>query len=133
MSMLDKQILTEIQLKAIGLLVSKADHGMTDKDIAENVGVDARTLRRWKNENPKFRKELYRQTEEVLQLGLTVAVDWVMKVLAPDSKYKESSQLGAAKLLFQSNGKLKEVVENSATTDTTISVDDILRQLEQKG
>jgi hypothetical protein len=56
------------QLQAIGLLVS----GFRSNEIAKQVGICSRTLRRWRR-NPQFAKALYDAFMEQLEAGFDAA------------------------------------------------------------
>lgn len=57
----NSQNLTIEQLNAIDLLVQ----GLSDREVAENVGVARETVTRWRNENPYFEAELNRKRKEI--------------------------------------------------------------------
>ena len=57
--------LTEAQYRAIVLLSQPKKGGLTYAEIAEEVGVDERTLRRWRNKdefNEELKKAIMRDT-----------------------------------------------------------------------
>ena len=55
----------EKQLLAIELLARAEYEGMTQQQIADEVGVDARTLRRWKNDQ-RFKDAVGRKSMELI-------------------------------------------------------------------
>lgn len=55
----------EKQLLAIELLARAEYEGMTQQQIAEEVGVDARTIRRW-NQDKKFKDSVGRKSMELI-------------------------------------------------------------------
>jgi transcriptional regulator with XRE-family HTH domain len=56
-----RQKITIEQLNAIDLLVQ----GLSDREVAEKVGVARETVTRWRNENPEFRVALYQRRKEI--------------------------------------------------------------------
>ncbi|WP_086347692.1 phBC6A51 family helix-turn-helix protein [Candidatus Enterococcus clewellii] len=108
--------LSDTQLECIELLLYKDIVGMTHEEIAEQLGINAKTIYMWKREE-LFQKKL---TERAVEEMDTLAPDlfiWMQKVMSPTSKYKESTQVKTAELIMKKLGILKQVseVETTAT------------------
>lgn len=73
----DKKRLTDKQLKAIDLLVA----GLTDTEVAEQLGVARQTVNEWKNRNPAFIAELNRRRKAVYEASLNKLVNLTHKAI----------------------------------------------------
>lgn len=60
---MSKRRLSEKQHAAIVILTDPAAKDLTYREIAERVGVDESTLRRWRTKNDLFIDEMIRQTK----------------------------------------------------------------------
>ena len=60
---MSKRRLSEKQHAAIAILTDPAAKDLTYREIAERVGVDESTLRRWRTKNDLFIDEMIRQTK----------------------------------------------------------------------
>lgn len=115
------------QLKAISLLVSKDVNGMTNEEIAEEVGVNPSTLYRWRKDS-RFNDELIAQAEEIQRTFLADTYSSLRSIIANKSA-KDGTKLKAIELMLKNQGRLKEVHDTSVTVEER-SVSDMLKELE---
>lgn len=62
----DRSRLSQKQLQAIELIMT----GMTDKEVAEKVGVARQTVNEWRNHNPAFIAEMNRRRKAMYEASL---------------------------------------------------------------
>ena len=113
---------------AVELLFTKELTGKTYEQIAEEVGISARQLRRWRTEDQQFINELKAMGASELVGAIPLATGLLTKILSNPDEYKESTQMEAIKLLLKSTELLKgeqtEVVVN--THENQAQVDKLL-------
>ena len=73
--MSNKNKLNEKQYKAIPLILE----GMTDKEVAESVGVSRATVNTWKNQDPEFIAELNKERVAIQETIMKKQTDTVIK------------------------------------------------------
>jgi len=91
--------LTEQQLEAIDLLTTRQTPRLKKQDIADKIGISARTLQRWQR-NPAFeaayKREIVSKTTGRLPAVFNAMIDAVI----------EDRTASAARLVLQANGLL---------------------------
>lgn len=91
--------LTEQQLEAIDLLTTRQTPRLKKQDIADKIGVSARTLQRWQR-NPAFeaayKREIVSKTTGRLPAVFDALIDSII----------EDRNASAARLVLQANGML---------------------------
>ena len=119
---------TTQQLKAIALLVAKDVNKLTNEQIADKVGVTAKTLYLWKKEKP-FNDELIKQAEEIHRAFLAETYTQLRSIISNPS-VKDSTKLKGIELMLKNQSRLKDVQEQTVNvTDKTL--DEMLSELEQ--
>ncbi|MBC9785092.1 helix-turn-helix domain-containing protein [Heliobacterium chlorum] len=104
------------QAKAAELFVgNELDGRLTIAEIAEQVGVSARTIYRWK-QDPEFLAYQNYLADMVMEDFLTEAYVRLRGLVRADN---EKTQLKALELLLKNRGKLTDVKEISATVEDT--------------
>ncbi|MBC9786559.1 helix-turn-helix domain-containing protein [Heliobacterium chlorum] len=104
------------QAKAAELFVgNELDGRLTIAEIAEQVGVSARTIYRWK-QDPEFLAYQNYLADMVMEDFLTEAYVRLRGLVRADN---EKTQLKALELLLKNRGKLTDVKEVSATVEDT--------------
>ena len=91
--------LTEQQLEAINLLTTRQTPRLKKQDIADKVGVSARTLQRWQRMpafEAAYKREIVSKTTGRLPAVFDALVDSII----------EDRNASAARLLLQTNGML---------------------------
>jgi len=114
-----------VRIKAVKLLAERGiTHRMSEKEIAQEVGVSAETLTKWKSD-PQFNKALLEYAKEISRSSMT-------KVLARlNSEIDTSSTrdfINLARLIMQYHGELTDKSEVTIK-DEGKTVDDILNEL----
>lgn len=110
------QELTIEQRNAIDLLVQ----GLSDREVAEKVGVARETVTRWRNENPYFQAELNRKRKEIWGAAedrLRALVSDAVKVLEEELK---KGSLKAAIEVLKAVGLYGGVSRPSGATDPEV-------------
>lgn len=123
-----RKVLKPEQYKAIALMVYKDVNGLTNAQIAQEVGVNETTLYAWKKK-PLFNNELLKQSEEVQRSFLADTYSQ-LRVLINSNKVNAGNKLKAIELLLKNQGRLKDVQEVHQTVEEK-SVDDLLKELDK--
>lgn len=122
-----KSKLDERQLKAIDLLISKPYTGMTNKQIAEEVGVSAVSLYAWMKK-PEFNDEFLAQSKELNRATVPSVFSYFSEVMEDrQGKYKDSTKLKVAELLLKNQGLLKDVQESTVKVDKSETVKKLMK------
>lgn len=125
-----KAVLKPSQYKAISLLLLRDVNGLNYQEIAEKVGVSARTLQRWRN-NEDFTAELIRQAEQIHKAFIAEAYVELRKIiLSPDTA--DNNKVKGIELYLKNQGRLKDVQEQTVTVvEQEKSLAEMLAELEQ--
>lgn len=123
-----RKVLKPEQYKAIALMVYKDVNGLTNAQIAQEVGVNETTLYAWKKK-PLFNNELLKQSEEVQRSFLADTYSQ-LRVLINSNKVNAGNKLKAIELLLKNQGRLKDVQEVHQIVEEK-SVDDLLKELDK--
>lgn len=121
-----KKVLKPEQYKAIALMIYKDVNGLTNEDIAKEVGVNPSTLYAWKKEG-YFNDELIRQSEEV-QRSFLADTYTQLRMIINNDKVKSGNKLKAIELVLKNQGRLKDVQEVTQTVEDK-SINDLLDEL----
>ena len=121
-----KKGLRPIERKAIGMLVSKDVTGQTNQDIADELGVDIKTLWQWR-QKPEFIDELNEKAEEI-QRGIISDAYQSLRTIINSPNSKDSNKINAIKLVLQQQGKLTDRQEITHKTDEP-DITDMLSRL----
>ncbi|MCM3639710.1 phBC6A51 family helix-turn-helix protein [Priestia aryabhattai] len=121
-----KKVLKPEQYKAIALMIYKDVNGLTNEDIAKEVGVNPSTLYAWKKEG-YFNDELIRQSEEV-QRSFLADTYTQLRMIINNDKVKSGNKLKAIELVLKNQGRLKDVQEVTQTVEDK-SINDLLNEL----
>jgi AcrR family transcriptional regulator len=108
-----KNKLTLSQRRVAEILATNDIHKMTVQEIADEVGVDPRTIYRWKKD-PEFIKYQNAIADTAMEDFLTEAYT-KLKTLLREGK-TEKTQLEALKLVLQNRGKLKDTHDINVST-----------------
>lgn len=98
------------QIKAVELIVTRDINGMTLEDIAQEVGVDTKTLYRWRTSNENFIAYMEDRAEIVQRSFISEAYTQLRLIM---TKGNNHDKLKALDLFLKNQGKLKQVVEES--------------------
>ena len=121
-----KKVLKPEQYKAIALMIYKDVNGLTNEDIAREVGVNPSTLYAWKKEG-YFNDELIRQSEEV-QRSFLADTYTQLRMIINNSQVKAGNKLKAIELVLKNQGRLKDVQETTVVSDDK-TLDELLGEL----
>lgn len=119
--------LEPVQYRAVAFLVSKDAHGMTNEQIAEELGINPATLYRWRKE-PLFNDELIKQAEELQRTFLVETYGSLRSIIA-NPKVKDGTKLKAIELMLRNQGRLKDVQEQTVHVEER-SIDEMLKELD---
>lgn len=114
------------QYKAIALMIYKDVNGLTNDDIAREVGVNPSTLYAWKQKD-YFNDELIRQSEEVQRSFLSDTYTQ-LRMIINSNKVNAGNKLKAIELVLKNQGRLKDVQEVNATVEEK-SINDLMKEL----
>lgn len=98
------------QIKAVELIVTRDINGMTLEDIAQEVGVDTKTLYRWRTSNEDFIVYMEDRAEIVQRSFISEAYTQLRLIM---TKGNNHDKLKALDLFLKNQGKLKQIVEES--------------------
>lgn len=121
-----KKVLKPEQYKAIALMVYKDVNGLTNEQIAKEVGVNPSTLYEWKKRDD-FNNELISQSEEV-QRSFLADTYTQLRMIINSNKVNAGNKLKAIELVLKNQGRLKDVQEVKTTTEDK-SIHDLLAEL----
>lgn len=96
--------LTINQQKAIVLLVSKDQHGMTNHEIASEVGVSPQAMYKWLRNDERFIEELSKEAEKVMD-AFVIEIYGTLQDIIRDEKETTSNKLQAIDKVFKIKGK----------------------------
>lgn len=103
------------QYKAIALMIYKDVNGLTNEQIAMEVGVNPSTIYEWKK-NDVFNNELIRQSEEV-QRSFLADTYTQLRMIINNNSVQTGNKLKAIELLLKNQGRLKDVQEQTVKSD----------------
>ncbi len=113
-----RDILDIRQIKAVELIVTRDINVLTYEQIAENVGVDTKTLYSWRTDNDHFIDHMEERAEQVQRAFISEAYNQIRTIIVNG---KTHDKLKALDLFLKNQGKLKQVVEESITvTERTV-------------
>lgn len=121
-----KKVLKPEQYKAIALMIYKDVNGLTNEQIAKEVGVNPSTLYDWKKRED-FNNELLRQSEEV-QRSFLADTYTQLRMIINSNKVNAGNKLKAIELVLKNQGRLKDVQEVTQTTEDK-TIKDLLDEL----
>lgn len=121
-----RKVLKPEQYKAIALMVYKDVNGLTNEQIAKEVGVNPSTLYDWKKRED-FNNELIRQSEEV-QRSFLADTYTQLRMIINSNKVNAGNKLKAIELVLKNQGRLKDVQEVNQTVEDK-SINDLLAEL----
>src|SRR5690625_875682 len=125
MSRAGRRRLSEKQIAAIALLTDPAARELTLREIAERVGVDESTLRRWRTQNDDFIDEVIAQTRRKAVADLPRVMQAVPDIII------NSENAAMFRTWLQSIGALTERVEVSNKGGSDEEMDDIKEKIER--
>lgn len=117
------------QYKAIALMIYKDVNGLTNEQIAKEVGVNPSTLYEWKKRED-FNNELIRQSEEVQRSFLSDTYTQ-LRMIINSNKVNAGNKLKAIELVLKNQGRLKDVQEVNQTVEDK-SLTDLLAELNKE-
>jgi transposase len=123
-----RTVLKPEQYKAIALMIYKDVNGLTNEQIAKEVGVNPSTIYEWKK-NEAFNGELIRQSEEV-QRSFLADTYTQLRMIINNDKVQTGNKLKAIELVLKNQGRLKDVQEQSVTVEDK-SLNDLLSELDK--
>lgn len=121
-----KKVLKPEQYKAIALMIYKDVNGLTNEQIAKEVGVNPSTLYDWKKRED-FNTELIKQSEEVQRSFLSDTYTQ-LRMIINSNKVNAGNKLKAIELVLKNQGRLKDVQEVTQTTEDK-SINDLIAEL----
>jgi AcrR family transcriptional regulator len=121
-----KKVLKPEQYKAIALMVYKDVNGLTNEQIAKEVGVNPSTLYEWKKRED-FNSELIRQAEEV-QRSFLADTYTQLRMIINNDKVRAGTKIKAIELVLKNQGRLTDVQEQKVTVEDK-SLKDLLDEL----
>jgi AcrR family transcriptional regulator len=122
-----KKVLKPEQYKAIALMVYKDVNGLTNEQIAREVGVNPSTLYEWKKK-PEFNEELIRQAEEV-QRSFLADTYTQLRMIINNDKVRAGTKIKAIELVLKNQGRLTDVQEQKVTVEDK-TLNDLLKELD---
>lgn len=117
-----KNQLTASQRRAAEIFATNDVHNMTVQEVADEVGVDKRTVYRWKKD-PDFIKYQNDIAEQAMEDFLSEAYNKLKSLLREGQS--EKVQLDAIKLVLQNRGKLTQDHEHTIEVKQTQSLDEL--------
>lgn len=124
-----RKVLKPEQYKAVALMIYKDVNGLTNEQIAMEVGVNPSTLYEWKK-NEAFNSELIRQSEEVQRSFLSDTYTQ-LRMIINNTNVQTGNKLKAIELVLKNQGRLKDVQEVTTTTDDR-TMSDLLAELDKQ-
>lgn len=125
--MAERKVLKPAQYKAIALMIYKDVNGLTNEDIAREIGVNASTIYEWKKKD-YFNRELLRQAEEV-QKSFLADTYTQLRMIINNNNVKSATKLKAIELLLRNQGRLKDVQEVTQVVEDK-NLDELLSELD---
>ncbi|MDF2615178.1 MAG: hypothetical protein K0S71_2964 [Clostridia bacterium] len=106
------------QIKAVELIVSRDINDLSYEQIAEEIGVDTKTLYLWRTDNDHFIDHMEERAEQVQRAFISEAYNQIRGIIVNG---KTHDKLKALDLFLKNQGKLKQVVEEHVEiTERTI-------------
>lgn len=124
--MAKRKALKPEQYRAIALMIYKDVNGLTNEQIAQEVGVNPSTIYEWKKKD-YFNDELIRQSEQVQRSFLSDAYTQIRMIVNND-KVSTGNKLKALEMILKNQGRLKEVTEQHITHEEK-DFGDLLQEL----
>lgn len=124
--MAKRKALKPEQYRAIALMIYKDVNGLTNEQIAQEVGVNPSTIYEWKKKD-YFNDELIRQSEQVQRSFLADAYTQIRMIVNND-KVSTGNKLKALEMILKNQGRLKEVTEQHITHEEK-DFNDLLEEL----
>jgi AcrR family transcriptional regulator len=121
-----KNPLTLSQRRCAEILATNDLHKMTIQEIADEIGVNPRTIYRWK-QDPEFIAYQNSIAERAMEDFLTEAYTKLKQLLREGRS--EKTQLEAIKLVLQNRGKLVDKQEHSVEVKQTQTLEDLEREV----
>jgi transposase-like protein len=121
-----KNPLTKTQRDTAEILATNDIHKKTIQEIADDMGVNPRTIYRWKKD-PVFIAYQNSIAERAMEDFLTEAYTVLKKLLREGRS--ERTQLEALKLILQNRGKLDNKHEHVHEVKQTKSLDELEREV----
>lgn len=121
-----KHQLDATQKKVAEEIAFKGFTGKKEEDIAKENGINRTTIWRWKA-LPEFNEEVNRIVKEFQKSHLVDVNNILIQILQEGS---EKSKLKAIELYYRNQGLFKDNIEVKETVEHSVSVDDILKELE---
>lgn len=128
MANVKRRVLKPEQYKAIALMIYKDVNGLTNEQIAREVGVNASTIYEWKK-NDAFNSELIRQSEEV-QRSFLADTYTQLRMIINNNNVQTGNKLKAIELVLKNQGRLKDVQETTVVADDK-TLTDLLSELDK--
>lgn len=122
-----KKTLKPEQYKAIALMIYKDVNGLSNEQIAKEVGVNPSTLYEWKKKD-YFNNELIKQSEEVQRSFLSDTYTQ-LRMIINSNKVNAGNKLKAIELVLKNQGRLKDVQEVTQTVEDK-TIKDLLDELD---
>lgn len=117
--------LDSTMVRACELMAMKDINGMSNDDIAKELGINRATLYRWR-QKPEFNDKLTEITEEFQRSFLTDAYAELRKIMMYG---KAHEKLKAIELLLKNQGRLKEVKETTTKVEQDLNVTALFKEL----
>lgn len=121
------KVLKPEQYKAVGLLAFKDFNKLSNEQIAEQAGVSVATLYNWKKDE-NFTQELLKQAEQ-LQMNFINDAYIELRSIINSKKVSTSNKLKAIELHLKTQGKLRDVKEQTLTVNEPASIADLMQEL----
>ena len=121
-----KNQLTLSQRRAAEYFATNDLHNMTVQQIADEVGVDKRTVYRWKKD-PAFVAYQNEVADQAMEDFVTEAYNKLKQLLREGKS--EKTQLEAIKVVLQARGKLKQEQVHQIEVKQTQSLDDLEKEV----
>lgn len=126
--MAKRKALKPEQYRAISLMIYKDVNGLTNEQIAKEIGVNPSTIYEWKKKD-YFNDELIRQSEQVQRSFLADAYTQIRMIVNND-KVNTGNKLKALEMVLKNQGRLKEVSEQHITHEEK-DFTELLQELDQ--
>lgn len=126
--MVKRKALKPEQYRAISLMIYKDVNGLTNEQIAKEIGVNPSTIYEWKKKD-YFNDELIRQSEQVQRSFLADAYTQIRMIVNND-KVNTGNKLKALEMVLKNQGRLKEVSEQHITHEEK-DFTELLQELDQ--
>ncbi|MPN05218.1 hypothetical protein SDC9_152468 [bioreactor metagenome] len=121
-----KAQLDETQKKVAEEIAYKGLTGKKEEEIAKEYNVNRSTIWRWKA-LPAFNEEVNRIVREYQKSHLVDVNNILIQILQEGS---EKSKLKAIELYYRNQGLFKDNLQVTETQEVNVSIDDILKEIE---